>query len=79
MEMGCYGIGVSRTMAAAIEQNNDEHGIIWPLSLAPYQIIIVPVSEKKSKTQVAAAEKLYGDLLAAGYEVILDDRAERAG
>ena len=78
MEMGCYGIGVGRTMAAAIEQNNDEHGIIWPLSLAPYQIIIVPVSEK-SKTQVAAAEKLYGDLLAAGYEVILDDRAERAG
>ncbi|MEE0776516.1 MAG: proline--tRNA ligase, partial [Bacillota bacterium] len=78
MVMGCYGIGVGRTLAAAIEQNNDENGIIWPLSIAPYQIIIVPVSEK-SETQVAASEKLYNDLTAKGYEVILDDRAERAG
>ncbi|MEG2658392.1 MAG: proline--tRNA ligase [Clostridiales bacterium] len=78
MEMGCYGIGVGRTLAAAIEQNNDENGIVWPLAIAPYQIIIVTVSEK-SETQVAAGEKLYGELMAKGYEVILDDRPERAG
>lgn len=78
MVMGCYGIGVGRTMAAAIEQNYDDDGIVWPLAIAPYQIIIVPVSEK-SETQMAAAEKLYEDLTAAGYEVIFDDRSERAG
>ncbi|MDO4542601.1 MAG: His/Gly/Thr/Pro-type tRNA ligase C-terminal domain-containing protein, partial [Bacillota bacterium] len=78
MIMGCYGIGVGRTMAAAIEQNYDDDGIVWPWAIAPYQIIIVPVSEK-SETQMTAAEKLYKDLLAAGYEVIFDDRSERAG
>lgn len=78
MVMGCYGIGVGRTMAAAIEQNYDENGIIWPWAIAPYQIIIVPVSEK-SETQMAAAETLYNDLTDAGYEVIFDDRSERAG
>lgn len=78
MVMGCYGIGVGRTMAAAIEQNYDENGIVWPWAIAPYQIIIVPVSEK-SQTQMEAGEKLYNDLTAAGYEVIFDDRSERAG
>ncbi len=78
MVMGCYGIGVGRTMAAAIEQNYDDDGIVWPLAIAPYQIIIVPVSEK-SETQMTAATQLYQDLQAAGYEVIFDDRNERAG
>lgn len=78
MVMGCYGIGVGRTMAAAIEQNYDDDGIVWPWAIAPYQIIIVPVSEK-SETQMAAATQLYQDLQAAGYEVIFDDRNERAG
>lgn len=77
-EMGCYGIGVGRTMAAAIEQNNDEHGIIWPKAIAPFEVIIVPVSEK-SERQVAAAEELYQGLLAKRIDVLLDDRAERAG
>lgn len=76
--MGCYGIGVGRTMAASIEQNYDENGILWPYAIAPYQIIIVPVSEKNEK-QMAVAGELYQTLTAAGYEVILDDRSERAG
>ncbi|MDO4539987.1 MAG: proline--tRNA ligase [Syntrophomonadaceae bacterium] len=76
--MGCYGIGISRTMAAAVEQNYDENGIIWPLPIAPYQIIVTPVNVKNDE-QRAAAEKIYADLLDAGYEVILDDRDERAG
>lgn len=76
--MGCYGIGVSRTMAAAVEQNNDEHGIIWPMPIAPYQVIVVPVNAKKAD-QMEAAEKLYEEMTAAGLEVLLDDRDERAG
>ena len=76
--MGCYGIGVSRTMAAAIEQNHDENGIIWPLAIAPFQGVVVPVNMKDEK-QVALAETVYQRLLAAGLEVVLDDRAERAG
>lgn len=76
--MGCYGIGVSRTMAAAVEQNNDENGIIWPLSIAPYQVIVVPVNVKNDE-QRETAERIYEELLAQGYEVILDDRDERAG
>ena len=78
MVMGCYGIGVSRTMAAAVEQNNDEHGIIWPMPIAPFQVIVVPVNAKKAD-QMEAAEKLYNELQAAGLEVLLDDRDERAG
>ncbi len=78
MVMGCYGIGVSRTMAAAVEQNNDEHGIIWPMPIAPFQVIVVPVNAKKAD-QMEAAEKLYNELQAAGVEVLLDDRDERAG
>ncbi len=76
--MGCYGIGVTRTMAATIEQNYDENGIIWPISIAPYQVIIVPVSNKDTK-QMAIAEQIYQQLSALGVDVILDDRNERPG
>lgn len=76
--MGCYGIGVSRTMAAAVEQNYDENGIIWPLQIAPYQVVIVPVSVTDEK-QWQAAEQLYNELTKIGVEVVLDDREERAG
>jgi len=76
--MGCYGIGVSRTMAASVEQNSDENGIIWPIPIAPYQVIIVPVNAKKSD-QMEAAVRLYEQLREKGLEVILDDRDERAG
>ncbi len=76
--MGCYGIGVTRTMAAAIEQNYDENGIIWPITIAPAQVVIIPVSTK-DETQLREAEVLYHRCLAAGIETILDDRDERAG
>jgi len=78
MVMGCYGIGVSRTMASAIEQNYDENGIIWPVSIAPFHVIVVPVSAKDD-TQMQAAEKIYGQLREMGIEVVLDDRNERPG
>jgi len=78
MIMGCYGIGIGRTVAACIEQNNDANGIIWPLPLAPYQVIITPVNVNEGEV-FQAAEKIYNELLAAGVEVILDDRDERAG
>ncbi len=76
--MGCYGIGVGRTVAAAIEQNNDEYGIIFPKSIAPFQIIISSVKPKEPDIQ-KASEKLYADLLQAGIDVLLDDRDERPG
>lgn len=76
--MGCYGIGVSRTMAAAIEQFHDEHGIIWPAAIAPYEAIVVPINAKDA-AQLEMAEKIYGELKAAGIDAILDDRKERAG
>ena len=79
MEMGCYGIGVSRIVAAAIEQNNDERGIIWTDAMAPFQVVIVPMNYKKSEAVRKAADKVYADLLAAGADVLLDDRDERAG
>ncbi|MBP2633618.1 MAG: Prolyl-tRNA synthetase [Firmicutes bacterium] len=78
MVMGCYGVGVSRTMAAAIEQNFDEHGIIWPAALAPYTVAVVPVNAK-DEAQMEIAEKIYAELQANGVEVIIDDRKERAG
>lgn len=78
MVMGCYGIGVSRTMAAAVEQNYDADGIIWPMPIAPYQVIIIPVNTQKSE-QMRAAEEIYLELTDLGLEVILDDRDERAG
>ena len=76
--MGCYGIGVSRCLAAVIEQNCDEGGIAWPVSVAPYHVIVVPVNSKNEK-QAALAEDIYQKLLSAGTETIIDDRAERAG
>jgi len=76
--MGCYGIGIGRTVAAAIEQNNDAKGIIWPMSIAPYHVIVTPVNVKDGAV-MEAAEKLYSRMLEASVEVILDDRDERAG
>lgn len=76
--MGCYGIGVTRTLAAVVEQHHDENGIIWPMSVAPYHVIITLV-KPDDEVQAAAAEKIYKDLLAAGVEVLLDDRKERPG
>jgi prolyl-tRNA synthetase len=79
VKMGCYGIGVSRIVAAAIEQNHDQNGIIWPDSIAPFQVAILPMSMHKSYRVREAAEKLYSDLRDAGIDVLLDDRNERAG
>ena len=79
MPMGCYGIGVSRVVAAAIEQNHDANGIIWPDPIAPFQIAIVPIGYQKSDRVRAAADKLYDDLRSAGFDVLLDDRNERPG
>ena len=79
MEMGCYGIGITRIVAAAIEQNHDERGIIWPPSIAPFALAIVPIGMRKSAAVREAAEKLYAELAAAGIEVLLDDRDERPG
>ena len=76
--MGCYGIGVERTVAAVIEQHHDENGIIWPLAIAPYHVVVVPVNVKKEE-HLENAEKLYKELEAAGVEVLLDDKNERAG
>ncbi|MCK5241308.1 proline--tRNA ligase [bacterium] len=76
--MGCYGIGVSRIAAAAIEQNHDEFGICWPLPLAPYQVVLLPVAPKDPKAR-EMAEAVYAELQAAGVEALLDDRDERAG
>lgn len=76
--MGCYGIGISRTAAAAVEAHYDEHGIKWPISIAPYHVVIVPVNIQ-DELQMKTAEKMYEELLKAGVEVVLDDRDERAG
>ena len=76
--MGCYGIGVGRTMAAAIEQNNDENGIIWPRAIAPFEVVVVPVNAKNSD-QLEYSEKIYNELKDCGIDVILDDRKDRAG
>jgi prolyl-tRNA synthetase len=79
MEMGCYGIGITRLPAAAIEQNHDERGIIWPDALAPFTVVLCPISPDRFPDVKAAADKLYADLIAAGVDVILDDRGERPG
>lgn len=76
--MGCYGIGISRTAAAAVEAHYDEHGIKWPIAIAPYHVVIVPVNIK-DELQMQVANKMYEDLKNAGIEVVLDDRDERAG
>ncbi|MEE8343263.1 MAG: proline--tRNA ligase [Gammaproteobacteria bacterium] len=79
MEMGCYGIGVSRVVAAAIEQNHDEHGIIWPGPIAPFQVALLPMNMKKSQRVRDAVEKLYNELTDSGIEVLLEDRDVRPG
>ena len=79
MVMGCYGIGVTRLLGAAIEQGHDERGIIWPISMAPFEVVICPVGYDKSDVVREAANHLYQELLAAGIDVILDDRGERPG
>jgi prolyl-tRNA synthetase len=78
MVMGCYGIGISRTMAAAVEQLADADGMVWPIAIAPYHVVVVPVNAKDPE-QSAAAEELYAALTAAGIEAVLDDRDERPG
>ena len=77
--MGCYGIGVSRIVAAAIEQNHDDNGIIWPAAMAPFQVVVLPMNMHKSARVQEVAESLYADLKAAGIEVLFDDRKERPG
>lgn len=79
MIMGCYGIGVSRVVASAIEQNHDDNGIIWPDSIAPFKVAIVPMNMHKSDKVKQAAEKIYSDLSSAGIDVLFDDRKERPG
>ena len=79
MTMGCYGIGVTRIVAAAIEQNHDDRGIIWPAPIAPFQIAIVPINLGRSARVREAADALYEELIGAGYEVLLDDRDARPG
>jgi prolyl-tRNA synthetase len=78
-EMGCYGIGVTRIAAAAVEQNHDERGMIWPDAIAPFTVAICPIGMDRSAAVKAAAEELYAQLLAAKVDVILDDRGERPG
>ena len=79
MEMGCYGIGVTRVVAAAIEQNHDERGIIFPRALAPFELALTPIGMGKSAQVRETAERLYRELSAAGVDVLLDDRDERPG
>ena len=79
MSMGCYGIGVTRIVAAAIEQNHDARGIIWPEAMAPFQVALVPLNMDRSELVATATEKLYGQLTALGIEVFMDDRKERPG
>ncbi|MCB1768961.1 MAG: proline--tRNA ligase, partial [Candidatus Competibacteraceae bacterium] len=77
--MGCYGIGVSRVVAAAIEQNHDERGIIWPAAMAPFAVAVLPIGANRSVTVREAAEALYQELLVAGIDALLDDRDARPG
>ncbi|MBV1959767.1 MAG: proline--tRNA ligase [Pseudomonadales bacterium] len=79
MEMGCYGIGVSRVAAAAVEQNHDEHGITWPEALAPFKVVLIPLNMHKSEAVQSATETLYQQLEGKGIEVLMDDRNERPG
>jgi prolyl-tRNA synthetase len=79
LTMGCYGIGVSRVVASAIEQNHDDKGIIWPDSIAPFQVVILAMNIKKSGRVRQAADELYAKLIATGVDVLIDDRGERPG
>ena len=76
--MGCYGIGVTRTVASIIEQHHDENGIVWPLAVAPYHVSVIPVNVK-DENQLEAANQLYEKLIGMGVEALIDDRNERAG
>jgi len=77
--MGCYGIGITRTLQAIIEQSNDKDGIIWPISVAPYTVCITPLTVAGESPLMKLAERIYSELRAKGIETILDDRDERAG
>jgi prolyl-tRNA synthetase len=77
--MGCYGIGVTRILGAAIEQNFDDKGIIWPAAIAPFEVVLCPMGYDRSEAVKVETEKLYAALQAAGVDVILDDRGERPG
>ena len=79
MVMGCYGIGVTRLLGAAIEQGHDERGIIWPISMAPFEVVICPMNYDRSEAVKVAADQLHDELISAGVDVILDDRGERPG
>lgn len=79
MTMGCYGIGITRIVAAAIEQNHDDNGIIWPGAMAPFSVVLIPLGMDKSEAVATAAEMMYSDLKAAGVNVAMDDRKERPG
>ncbi len=79
MQMGCYGIGVTRVVAAAIEQNHDEHGIVWPEAIAPFDVVVIPINMDKSYRVKEATDALYGELEAIGAEVLIDDRSQRPG
>jgi prolyl-tRNA synthetase len=79
MSMGCYGIGITRIVGAAIEQNHDDAGIIWPTALAPFDVVIVPINMRRSEAVKEAAEALYAELQDMGLEVLLDDRNARPG
>ena len=76
--MGCYGIGIGRTAASAIEQNNDEKGIIWPKAIAPFEVVVIPMNTNEDDV-VRTADDIYNELLVKGADAIIDDRNERAG
>jgi len=78
-EMGCYGIGVTRILGAAVEQNHDERGMIWPASIAPFAVVICPIGYERNADVKAAADQLHDELASAGIDVVLDDRGERPG
>src|SRR5437870_1571019 len=77
--MGCYGIGITRTLQAVIEQSHDDNGIVWPVSVAPYSVCITPLSVAPESEVMKQAQRIYGELSAAGVDVILDDRNDRPG
>jgi prolyl-tRNA synthetase len=76
--MGCYGLGITRVVAAAIEQNHDDNGIVWPTAIAPYEVEVIPLNMDSARV-VEAAERIYDDCRAAGLEALIDDRPDRAG
>src|SRR5262249_16632739 len=78
-EMGCYGIGVTRIVAAAIEQNNDARGIIWPVALAPFEVVLCPIGYARTAAVKGGADQLHDELAKLGIDVLLDDRGERPG